>query len=113
VEGSRGEEAAAVSGSKVVNRLVVGRATELGFCAKATRVSMQLLVNFADFSVVKTGGGESILGLIESFGVKDFARLLGEGLAQMVIVDLKTGDVALVAGEDSGLASDRGLIERG
>ena len=27
----------------------------------------------------------------------------------MVIVDLKTGDVALVAGEDGGFSSDRGL----
>jgi hypothetical protein len=109
VEGSRGEEAAAVSRSEVVNRLVVGRTAELGFCAVTTRVSVQLLVNFANFSVVKTSGGESILGFIEGSGVEDFAGLLSEGLAQVVVVDFEAGDVALVAGEDGGLAIDGGL----
>lgn len=103
------EVASAESGSVVVNGLVVGGCAELSLGTETTRVGMELGVDCADSPVVKTGGSECVLGLVERLGVEDFAGLLGEGLAEVVVVDPETGNVALVSREDSGLSGDGSL----
>lgn len=105
--------ACARGGGEVVHGLVVGGSAQHGLRAVAARVGVQLFVDAGDAPVVESGGGEGVLGLVEGLLVEDFARLLGERLAQMVVVDLEARDVALVAGEDSGLASDGGLLRLG
>jgi hypothetical protein len=113
VKGSGGEVASAGGRGVVVDRLMVAGSAELSLSAVTTRVGVELGINLADFAVVESGGGEIVLGVVEGLGVEDFAGLLGDGLAEMVVVLAEAGDVALVAGEDSSFAFNGGLTEKG
>ena len=45
-------------------------------------------------------GGEVVLGLVEDLFAENFARLLSDALAQILIVDLDAGHVPLVPRDD-------------
>jgi hypothetical protein len=112
VEGGGGEVALAECSGVVVNGLMVASTAKLGLRAVTTRVGVELLVNLADSTVVESSGGEVVLGNVEGTFVEDLAGLFGESLAEVVVVDRDTGNVALISGEDSGLAEDGGLMQK-
>jgi hypothetical protein len=112
VDGSGGEVAAAESSGVIVNGLMVAGRAKLGFCAVTTRVGVELLVNLADSTVVESSRGEVILGNVEGLFVEDLAGLFGEGLSEVVVVNLDTGDVTLVSREDSSLALNGCLMKK-
>jgi hypothetical protein len=91
---------------------MVSGSAKLGFRAVTTRVGVELLVNLADSTMVESSGGEIVLGDVEGLFVEDLAGLFGDGLAEVVVVDLDTRNIALVSGEDSGLAHNGGLIKK-
>ena len=109
VQGGGGEVGGAEGSSIVVNGLVVRGGPELGLGAVTTGVGVELLVDLANPAVVESGGGEVVLGVVERRRVEHLARLLSDGLAEMVVVLAEARHVALVAGEHSGLALNGGL----
>ena len=52
-------------------------------------------------------GGEVVLGLVEDLFAENFARLLSDALAQVLIVHLHAGHVPGVARDDGGLPGRR------
>ncbi len=51
--------------------------------------------------MVKTSATQIVDGSVDHFGVKNFAGLLGNCLADVMIVDSKAWNVACVARDDS------------
>jgi len=104
-----GLEARASSGARVVLRLVVGSVVEHRAGSITPAVGVQGIVVAWDHGRVKSCGRVVVLDLVDDLGLEDVAGLLGDALADELVVDLDIGDIALVAWDDSSLLSDRAL----
>lgn len=107
---ARLEVACAESGRALVNRVHVRCAAHLRLGAIAARSGVQLHVGFRDGARVEASGGERILVAVESLVGEDFAGLLSQGLAEVVVVLSDLGPIPLISWNHSRLLLNRNLI---
>jgi len=105
-----GAQVAGPSGRRrVVIRLVVARRVEHRAGAVAATAHLHRDVLLRDHLRVESGSRVVVSSDVNDFFLKNVTRLLCDALSEVLVVDLDAGDVALVAGNDSGLLLPRAL----
>ena len=105
------EETVARGGGVVVDRLMVVCSAEHGTLAVASRCRVESLIGLGHQGLVESRGAEGVGRDVQSLRVKDFAGLLRDSFAKVVVVDIQTGHVSLIARNNSRLASRSSLQE--
>jgi len=77
--------------------------------AVATGSSVQLFVHAAHSTSVEASGGQGVDRFVNSGLLEDFTSLLSHSLTQMVIVDMNTRTITLVARNNSRLFGNGSL----
>jgi len=86
----------------IVDWLMVSSSCWLGADAITTRRSMELAINgTALVASVEAGRREGVVGRVDNIRLENLTGLLGLCLRHMVVVHSDTGDIALIAGENS------------